>query len=131
MLTLPKLLLLIALGIFSVSAAAQTGKVKVCRYPGLVELGDKETIPLVDGSHFTAMPDKNGSSASHIRLRIDGVAKLPPRPGCVVARASIDKNPDGESLLRSTKLRFNYSGSWKADEQRIPSLLVTVVEDFK
>ena len=80
--------------------AGQTGKLRVCRYPGVTGAEDRQAIPIPAGSGFVSGDDpKTGDQLKpYFRLATTAAASLPPKPGCVTVDATVVENPNGFAI---------------------------------
>lgn len=101
-------------------AHAESGKIKICRHPGLTEMLDRQSIPIPAGSSFTT----SGPTSEFVVTTTQDVT-VGQKPGCAVAPAEITEN---QGHLRVTKksgrlvAQFAITGA---------SIEAVVVEDFK
>lgn len=101
-------------------AAEVSGKIRICRHPGLTEMLDKQSIPIPAGSSFTT----SGPTSEFVVTTTDAV-KLGPKPGCAVASAEITEN---QGHLRVTKKSGRLEAQFVIAGAELEAV---VVEDFK
>jgi hypothetical protein len=112
-------LLVAVLSAMSVNALAETGKIRICRHPGLTEIGDKKTIPLPTGSQFTTSGPTNEFVVS-----TTADATLGPKPACVTVPAELKDNFQSQKVTRR-------AGRLVAQFAAGSTLEATVIQDFK
>jgi hypothetical protein len=81
-------------------AHAQSGKIRICRYPRLTELMDRHSVPIPAGTVFiNSFDPRTGSDIKPVfELRTTADVVLPPKPGCVTAPAEFKEPAPGFAL---------------------------------
>lgn len=92
------------------AAHADTGSIKICRWPGIVQLHDHDTVTIPAGSGFVTAED---GGAHSLRVVITQTAHLPPAPGCATVHARVASNLTGrpvDAKQRPLTAAFNLEG---------------------
>jgi hypothetical protein len=74
-------LLMVSLAVaFSSGAHADTGKIRICRYPGITSRGNHKNVTIAADSLFTESSDKNGDGGGGYEVKITADATMGPAP---------------------------------------------------
>ena len=102
------------------TAYAQSGKIKICRHPGITAMLDRQKITVPAKSSFTTM----GENGNFVVATSDDTT-LGVKPGCAIVSADITENQGHKSATRK-------SGRLGAQFVTVGAdLEAFVVEDFK
>ena len=106
----------------STAALAESGKLRVCRMPGIVGLTDGKVVELPAGT-YTGSCDRKGENCRDVIVSGDA-ASLGARKSDCVTVAAVVQTPDGKPLGKGVELRPQFS---------IPGFepQVRVAEEFK
>lgn len=115
-----KKILAILLACACATASAESGKIKICRHPGITAMLDRQKITVPAKSSFTTM-----SEDSDVVVTTSADTTLGAKPGCAIVSADITENRGHKSATRK-------SGRLGAQFITIGAdLEAFVVEDFK
>lgn len=118
--------LCVIVGAFALASSAwagsATGKIKVCRYPGIVSMADGKPVALPAGTYMGAC-DKQGENCRNVIVAAEAMTIGAKKSDCAVSVASIETD-DGAPLKKGAELRPQFSvQGFEAKVQ--------VFEDFK
>ncbi|WP_439890390.1 hypothetical protein ACS7SF_14265 [Ralstonia sp. 25C] len=129
-----RLAALIAVMVCSAAAQAETGKIKVCRYPRISSTADGKVVNFPPLNYVGAC-DKNGENCRSITVSAEAGKIGKEKKACAVLNATVTES-DGMPIKAGTELRPSFS----SDEFRgydvlagdfIGAAKVVVASDFK
>jgi hypothetical protein len=107
-----------------IGASAASGRIRICRDPGLTELMDNKSVSIPAGSHFenSALPHPDGKM-QHV-IVTSGRVTIGPKPACAIVSAKEEENFAHKPITTKTgqfRPQFSIAGL---------SVFAVAIEDF-
>jgi hypothetical protein len=116
---------LLLAAIIPVAAHADSGKIRICRRPGIIGMMDSKSVVIPAGSHFEHQAVPGPDTPIEFIIVTTASTTIGPKPACVTVAAKIETNFAHKPLTTKTgqfHAQFMIAGL---------EILALPVEDFK